>query len=81
MTTESKIEQLKAILTARLPLINRWLHVDVTQQANTFTIIWSGAKIAGNTHPIETKEIPLKDLDIIINRNVDKLKNEVTNYK
>lgn len=80
MTTESKIKQLENILLARLPLINRWNMVKVYQHGQNFIIEWSEPK-AKNIHPIETKEVPLTDLDILIKRNTDRLANDVKMYK
>jgi len=81
MTTTEKIQQLNHILTARLPVIRRWKKVNVTSNGETFTITWSSPATNGNTHPFETKECPLSDIDELIKRNADRLSNEVKNYK
>ena len=80
MTTESKLRTLERILIARLEFINRWNDVKVIQSGNSFIIEWSKPK-RGNIHPIETKEIPIADIDLLIERNVTRLKNETKTYK
>ena len=81
MTTQAKIDQLNHILTARLPIIRRWGKVEVTTDGDTFTILWSEPKVKSNTHPFESKQCPIGDLDLLINRNAERLSNEVKSYK
>ena len=77
---QAKIKQLENILMARLPIINRWRKVRVFTSGDSFIIEWSKPKNK-NIHPIETKCVPLTDLDILIKRNSERLYNETKTYK
>ena len=76
-----KLSYLTHILEQRLPHIKRWNKVQVEADIETFTITWSEPKVATNTHPFESKEMPLTDLDEIIDRNKTRLRNETKTYK
>lgn len=76
-----RIQQLRNILNARLPMINRWNKVSIEDTGDTFIILWSDPKVKSNTHPFESKECPKSDLDIVIKRNTERLYNEIKTYK
>jgi len=80
MTTEAQAKQLQDILNARLPVIDRWEKVEVTQDGVNGLIRWSQPK-RGNIHGFETKEFPVKDFPVLIERNVARLANETKTYK
>jgi hypothetical protein len=81
MTTPAKIKLLEDILRARLPFIRRWGKVNVYQEGDSFIIRWDSPKSKGNTHPFETKECKIEDIDKLIKRNTERLYNEVKSYK
>jgi hypothetical protein len=92
---KTKLKKLQTILDHRLPAINRWDKVLVTDyesapiwmqelfRANksNFYICWYEPNSEGNHHPHEVKEVPLKDMDNLINRNVERLSNNREPYK
>ena len=77
---KKKIKTLERILKERLPHIKRWRKVSVILDCDTFTIYWSDPKTAKNHHPFESKQMPISDIDIIINRNKSRLRNESKLY-
>ena len=88
----STVKGLQRILRKRLPQIDRWRQVTVYSwdsprlpwfilpEKDTFIIYWSGPK-RKNIHPDEYKEIPLEDLEQIIERNKMRLRNQTKAYK
>jgi hypothetical protein len=79
-TIEQRLSQLDNILNSRLPFIQRWSSVLVERKGDHFVIEWSRPKRT-NTHPYETKLIPIKDLDEIISRNLERLNKSIRSYK
>ena len=89
MTT---VKGLQRVLRKRLPTIDRWRRVTVylwdsprlpwfiKPEKDTFIIYWSGPK-RKNIHPDEYKEVPLKDLELITERNRMRLRNKTKQYK
>ena len=89
------IDKLQEILTSRLPTIKRWNDVIVatwsgsnasvqelhTENDEYFYIYWNGSKTKSNHHRHEIREIPLKDIDKVIARNLERLKSERDCYK
>jgi len=94
MSTE-KIKKLHDILIERLPHIERWKKVTVSDWDNasrrvkdlyernpdSFYIFWNGRKSRTNHHEYEIKEIPVKDIEDVIQRNLERLRNERKVYK
>jgi hypothetical protein len=90
-----KISRLHDILIERLPHIKRWKKVSVgtwdkspqwvkdvyPENSDNIYICWNGKKSQHNTHDYEIKEIPLKDIDNLITRNLERLRNERSVYK
>ena len=86
------VKGLQRVLRKRLPEINRWNRVHVYRwnsphmpwfinpEKDTFVIYWSGPK-RKNIHPDEFKEIPLKDLDEVTERNKMRLRNNTKAYR
>ena len=90
-----KINELSDILIERLPVIKRWLKVEVTDWENAdervkdvypknsdmIYVFWNGRKSATNHHDYEIKEFPVRDIDLLIQRNTERLRNERKVYK
>jgi len=88
----TSVKGLQRVLRKRLPTIDRWKKVTVykwdstrmpehlSPKENTFIIYWNGVK-GKNIHPYEAKEIPLKDFEIVFERNRTRLRNETKAYK
>ena len=86
------LKGLQRILRKRLPFINRWNMVTVyswgsarlpwfvDRKQGMFYIFWDKPK-RKNIHPYEYKEAPLTHLDDIIERNLQRLRNETKTYK
>jgi len=72
MTT---LKGLQRILRKRLPFIDRWRSVRVYQEGDYFIIYWYRPK-GKNFHPYEFKEIPMSDLEGIVDRNRMRLRNK-----
>ena len=74
----------------RLPHIDRWKRVTVYTWDSApyfiqptdgmFYIVWDKPK-RKNIHPYEYKEVPMKDLNEMIDRNKMRLRNETKTYK
>ncbi len=83
---------LQTTLRERLPRIDRWGKVTVYKwnskrlpwfiqpEEGTFIIYWSKPK-RKNIHPDEYREIPLSDLEIIAERNKQRLRNKTKTYR
>jgi hypothetical protein len=86
----TSIKGLQRILRKRLPTIDRWRSVKVYNWDNApyyiepsdgmFYIVWSKPK-RKNIHDLEWREIPLTDLELIVERNRMRLRNETKAYK
>ena len=86
-----KVKKLQDILVGRLPNIKRWTRVEVygpgdempeiikdTQEVDDQTcfIYWNGRKSPTNHHSHEIRAFPLEDIDKLIIRNQERLRNE-----
>ena len=86
----TSIKGLQRVLRKRLPEIDRWqkVHVYPWDKApyyippsdDCFYIVWSGPK-RKNIHPYEWREIPMKDIDIVTERNRMRLRNKTKTYR
>ena len=84
------LKGLQRTLRKRLPEIDRWNKVHVYQwdkapyfihpTDDMFYVVWSGPK-RKNIHPYEYKEVPMKDLDLVTDRNRQRLRNRTKAYK
>ncbi len=87
---------LQRILRARLPMIDRWLNVNIEYPNEKWSsdssqnykddgkhiiIRWFGNKSGKNAHPFELKQVALKDIPILIERNKQKLNRKTKVYK
>jgi hypothetical protein len=91
----TKLTHLQEILTRRLPTINRWTAVIVSnwhdapaavknvypENTTMGYIYWNGKKSASNHNQHEIKEFPLTDIDRLIERNLERLRKERGGYK
>ena len=92
--TDAKIAQLQSILNSRIKDIKRWHKISVYDYNSAPTWIkdligmdkesgclhWNGRK-KNNIHEYEIKEFPMNEIDTLIKRNEERLKNERKIYK
>jgi hypothetical protein len=94
---KDKLSKLQDILIERLPHIKRWNKVMVYDGSGElpleirrdlfespdgcFYIFWNGRKSPTNHHEFEWKQVPNGDIDKVITRNLERLRNERGVYK